>query len=173
MPGPTAQQRRPAAVTLHSRRPISFVIAREYYSIPLFGPFFAHSLCAGPAQWPGSLRHSPMYARLSEGRILCIYPEGGLSNAGRGKPGRGKPGVALLALRSRAPVIPARITGGPQTSNIRRTWACPSRARVTFGPAVDLSAYYDRPINRKLLEEVTALLMKRVAELRPPSLNKS
>jgi hypothetical protein len=39
--------------------------------------------------------------------------------------------------------------------------------RVYYGPPVDLSAYYGLPINRKILEEVTAFLMERVGALRP------
>src|SRR5262249_831701 len=94
-------------------------------------------------------------------------PEGGLSHAGRDGVHPGKAGIALFALRTRVPVIPARITGGPQRSEVLPAWLRPSRVRVTFGSPVDLSAYYGRPINRKLLEEVTALLMDRVRMLGP------
>ena len=103
--------------------------------------------------------------RLSAGRILGIFPEGGLSNAGRRRVRRGKAGVAWLALHSRAPVIPALITGGPQMSQVLLAWLLPSRVRVTFGPPVDLSAYYDRALDRRLLEEVATHLMDRVAAL--------
>jgi hypothetical protein len=76
--------------------------------------------------------------------------------------------VALLALRSRVPIFPAYIAGGPQVSDVLPAWLWPSRGvRVIFGPAVDLSAYYGLPIDRKLLEEVTALLMRCIAALRP------
>jgi 1-acyl-sn-glycerol-3-phosphate acyltransferase len=158
----------PALLTCGIRRPVSFVIAQEFYRVPLLGYFFVkHGYV--PVLRDGrdvcSVRHC--LRRLSEGRILCIFPEGGLSNAGRDKPGRGKAGVALVALRSRVPVFPVCVSGGPQTHHMGRAWMYPSRARVTFGPAVDLSAYYDRPITRKLLEEVTTLLMKHVAELHP------
>jgi 1-acyl-sn-glycerol-3-phosphate acyltransferase len=150
-------------------RPISFVIAREYVRLPVVGRFFVRHGYV-PVQRNGhdvcGIRQC--LRRLSEGRILCIFPEGGLSNAGRTQPARGKPGVALLALRSRAPVVPVRIAGGPQTADLAQAWMRPSRARITFGPVVDLSPYYNRPIKRKLLEEVTDLLMKRVDELRPP-----
>jgi hypothetical protein len=48
----------------------------------------------------------------------------------------------------------------------------PPRPHVYFGQPVDLSAYYGRPIDRKLLEEVTVLFMRciaasRLAPLRP------
>jgi 1-acyl-sn-glycerol-3-phosphate acyltransferase len=105
--------------------------------------------------------------RLAEGRIVCLFPEGTLSGAGRGRLRPGKCGAALLALRSRVPVYPAFIAGGPQHSNVPRAWLLPSRARVTLGRPVDLSPYFGRRIDRRLLEEVAALLMREIAALDP------
>jgi 1-acyl-sn-glycerol-3-phosphate acyltransferase len=157
-----------ALVSAGCRRLLSFIVAKEYYDIPGVGGILTHTECV-PARRDGRdavcLRQG--LRRLSEGKVLCIFPEGGLSNAGRGRPRPGKAGVAYLALRSRAPVYPACIVNGPQTYQVLPAWLKPSRARVNFGPAVDLSPYYDRPLTRKLLEEVTALLMNHVAELHP------
>jgi 1-acyl-sn-glycerol-3-phosphate acyltransferase len=84
--------------------------------------------------------------------------------------GRGKPGAALLALRSKAPVYPARITGGPSSRHWVGAWLWPSRGvRVAFGPAVDLSPYYGRRITRQLLRGVTDLLMEKIEALGSPS----
>src|SRR5262249_13983467 len=104
---------------------------------------------------------------LRAGRILCIFPEGSLSGAGRRRLRPGKGGAALLALRSGAPVIPAFISGGPQHSNVPRAWLLPAPVRLPHSPAVDLSACYGRPIERERIEEVAALLMRAVAELNP------
>ncbi len=151
-----------------SPRMLSFVVAKEYYDIPFVGAILTFTFCvAARRDGRDAVTLRQALRRLSEGRVLCIFPEGGLSNAGRSRPRPGKAGAAYLALRSRAPVYPACIVNGPQTYRVLDAWLWPSRARVIFGPVVDLSAYYGRPINRKLLDEVMALLMKRVAELRP------
>jgi 1-acyl-sn-glycerol-3-phosphate acyltransferase len=156
----------PAFLTAGCRRPLSFVIAREYYNIGLLRPLFDYIGCVPVARnGRDAVGVRVALRRLDEGRILCIFPEGGLSHAGRRGIRPGKAGVALLALRSRVPVYPALITGGPQTTSLLRAWLGPSRVRVTFGPPVDLSPYYGRPIDRKLLEEVTATLMHRIAAL--------
>jgi 1-acyl-sn-glycerol-3-phosphate acyltransferase len=157
-----------AFLTTGCRRILSFLIAEEYYELKPVIPLYEYMGCV-PICRTGSdaiaLRRA--LRRLSEGRVLCIFPEGGLSNAGQPRPRRcARGGVALLALRSRAPVFPALILRGPQTRRIVPAWIRPSRVRVVFGPALDLSAYYDRPINRKLLEEVTAYIMQHVADLR-------
>jgi 1-acyl-sn-glycerol-3-phosphate acyltransferase len=155
-----------------SNRLLSFVVAREHFN--LCGPVRrllgmmdcvpvirgGHDACAART----GLR------RLAQGRILCVFPEGNLSGVAKNRLRPGKPGAAFLALRSRVPVYPVYIAGGPRTEKLVRAWLVPSRVpvRVVYGDPVDLSAYYDRPINRKTLEEATAFLMRHVAALRPP-----
>ena len=109
--------------------------------------------------------------RLAQGRFLCVFPEGNLSGVARNRLRAAKHGAALLALRSRAPVYAAYIAGGPRTDDLLKAWLWPppGRVRVIFGPAIDLSSYYDRPRTRRLLEEVTTLFMDRIKALRPPS----
>ncbi|HZU35336.1 MAG TPA: lysophospholipid acyltransferase family protein [Gemmataceae bacterium] len=159
----------PAFLQAGCPRPLSFVIAREYYHLPLLQGLLSYIGCV-PVARNGRDATGVRLAlrRLAEGRMLCIFPEGGLSQAGRRGLRPGKAGVALLALRSRAPVYPALIVGGPQTSSLVRAWLLPSRVQVIYGPPVNLSEYYDRPIDRKLLEEVTQTVMQRVASLVEP-----
>jgi 1-acyl-sn-glycerol-3-phosphate acyltransferase len=156
----------PAFLQAGCARPLSFVIAQEYYHVPLLRRLLAYIGCV-PVARNGRDATGVRVAlrRLAEGRMLCIFPEGGLSHAERRILRPGKAGVALLALRSQAPVYPALIVGGPRTSSLPRAWLRPSRVQVVYGPRVDLSAYYGLPIDRKLLEEVTQTLMKRVALL--------
>jgi 1-acyl-sn-glycerol-3-phosphate acyltransferase len=154
-------------------RPVAFLYAREYSDdVPWLRPAF-EATGAVPVRRDGRDVKAVRLAlrRLREGHVLGVFPEGGLSGAGRGRIHRCRCGVALLALRSQAPVFPAFIDGGPQTSSVSRAWLYPSRVRVTFGSALDLSAYYHRRINRPLLEEVTAYVMGRVAELDPRKRN--
>jgi 1-acyl-sn-glycerol-3-phosphate acyltransferase len=107
--------------------------------------------------------------RLDEGHLLCIFIEGNLSGVGKNRLRTGKHGAALLALRTRAPVYPAYIADGPRTEKLLLSWVWPppGRVRVFFGPPVDLSAYYDLPRTRGVLEEVTALLLDRIKALQP------
>jgi 1-acyl-sn-glycerol-3-phosphate acyltransferase len=157
----------PAILTTCCGRVLSFLFAWEYYyCVPVAVPLLDYMRCV-PIRRNGRDISGLRLAlrRLREDCILCVFPEGNLVNAHRELPGRGQVGVAWLALRSRAPVFPALIIGGPHTWDVALAWLRPSRARVIFGPAVDLSAYYDRPLNRPLLEEVTDLIMRRIAAL--------
>lgn len=157
----------PAFLQACCPRPLSFLIAAEYYEkLPWARGIFEHTgsvpVCRAGRD-VAAVRQA--LRRLSEGRIVCIFPEGGLSGAGLGRMRPGKCGAALIALRARVPVYPAFISGGPQHSNVPRAWLRPSRARVCLGPPIDLSAYDNRRIDRKLIEEVMALLRRRIVEL--------
>jgi 1-acyl-sn-glycerol-3-phosphate acyltransferase len=167
----------PAFLDAGCVRPLSFILAEEYYNITWLRWLFDYLGCV-TAKRDGRDVTAARQAlrRLEQGRVLCLFPEGGLSNAGRQRLRPGKVGLAWLALRSGAPVFPGLIVGGPQTGDLLPAWLSPfGRARVIFGPAVDLSAFRDRPLSRKVLEEVTALCMHKLVELRgrkpPPVLS--
>ena len=157
----------PGFLAATSPRKLHFLQAKECYEVFLLRWFFRRAGCipiARDGRDVAGLRLA--LRRLAEGAVVSIFPEGEVCPAGWGRLAPGKPGVALLALRSRAPVIPALISGGPRTKIMARAWLWPSRGvRVTYGPPIDLSAYYGRRIDRKLLDEVTALLMQRIAGL--------
>jgi 1-acyl-sn-glycerol-3-phosphate acyltransferase len=160
----------PAFLTAACPRRLSFIVGIEYYRIPLLWRLFNYLECV-PVTRNGRDAKAALVAlrRLRANQALCIFPEGGLSNAGRHRLGRCKAGASFLALKSGAPVYPAYISGGPQTSNIGRAWLWPSRVSVRFGPAIDLTAYAKQPMNRKLLEDVSRVLMRHVAALALPS----
>jgi 1-acyl-sn-glycerol-3-phosphate acyltransferase len=104
--------------------------------------------------------------RLEAGRVVGLFPEGGLSNASRIKLRRGKCGAAWLALKSRVPVYAAYIGGGPQSSNIRWAWFCHSRVHVNVGKPLELSRFFGRPVERRLLEEVTRYFIQEIENLK-------
>lgn len=157
----------PAFLTTGCHRVLSFMLGQEFYHVPLLKRLLDYMGCV-PVVRNGRDARSVRdgLKRLAEGRVLCIFPEGGLSNAGKRRVGAGKSGIALLALRSGVPVYPAYIQDGPQTSNLLRAWLHPSRVRVIFGAPLDLSRFRDRTVDRKLLEEVTAYIMQRIELLK-------
>jgi 1-acyl-sn-glycerol-3-phosphate acyltransferase len=159
----------PSFVVAGCNRRVGFVIAAEYFCNFALRWFFdwIHSV---PVTRNGrdvrAVREAIRVLKM--GYVLCIFPEGGLTNAGRAGVRSAKAGVALIALRSRAPVYPVAIAGGPQTNAVAQAWLTPSapkRVRVTYGDPIDLSRYYDQPITRALLEEVTRVIMGTVARL--------
>jgi 1-acyl-sn-glycerol-3-phosphate acyltransferase len=149
------------------RRP-EFLTASEYCAFGGFRGFVTHTMQVIPVDRNGRDMGPVKEAlrRLKAGRLIGIFPEGRINEGGDGrKLLSGNPGVAWLALHSRLPVYPVFIHGAPQGGNLVEPFHTFTRVRLTYGPAVDLSAWYGRRITQDLLQEVTGLLMKRLAEL--------
>jgi 1-acyl-sn-glycerol-3-phosphate acyltransferase len=105
-------------------------------------------------------------ALLQKGELVCFYPEAGVNT--QQTIGKVKTGAARLALASRAPVIPIglrRISAVPQTSADHRHDILFGRVRVVIGKPIDVSAWYNRTVDRPLLDAVTDAIMTRVAAL--------
>jgi 1-acyl-sn-glycerol-3-phosphate acyltransferase len=96
-------------------------------------------------------------ARLEEGELFGIYPEGTRSPDGRLY--RGKVGVARLALESGAPVVPVAMIGTNIAQPIGQK--IPSRHRVgmVIGEPLDFSRYRGLARDRFTLRAVTDEIM--------------
>ncbi len=101
-------------------------------------------------------------AALADGRVIGIFPEGPFSVRGRLEPGL--PGVALLALRSGAPVVPAGIRGTYEALVGRRCYV-PRRhpLAVRFGAPRRFTP--GSSSDRAARERVTSLIMSDIAAL--------
>lgn len=147
-----------------NRRPLEFLTAGEYFGNPVLS-FIFRALRAIPVARNGRDMAATRTAlrRLQEGRLLGVFPEG------RFNPGPGllpaTTGIAWLALQSRAPVYPVFIHNAPQSESMLATLYMFGRVSITFDDPVDLSAYYGRRTSNELLQEVTDLLMGRLAAL--------
>ena len=129
----------PLLVQAAVSRPLSFLMAREYYTGMGLKWFFDH-VGVVPVNPGGANRHAMRAAleRVQQGGVLCIFPEGG---ANPPIPlHKIYPGAAVIAMETGAPILPFRITGvwpfdhvHISTSFLRR-----GRARVTFGELLHL-----------------------------------
>ena len=100
---------------------------------------------------------------LRQGMALAMFPEGSRSPTAQLRPAF--PGAALMALRSRARILPVGITG---TENIKgKTWLFrrPS-ITINIGPAFELADTSHKLTKDKLIE-TTDIMMRRIAELLP------
>jgi 1-acyl-sn-glycerol-3-phosphate acyltransferase len=158
------------------RRVLGFMVAKEWYDAPIVG-----RLCrvtgAIPVRRDGRDLNATREAlrALSEGRVLPIFPEGRIHPDSGDSFLEGKPGAAFLTLRAGVPVIPAYIRGTPRTRLVTKAIVTPSRARVLFGPPIDLadllgSIPEDREAEKARLAAITARLMGAIEGLRDRSL---
>ncbi len=101
--------------------------------------------------------------RLKNGELVGLFPEGGINWGTRLR--SANPGVAFLALKSRVKVYPVFIHDAPQpVTSMVDPFIHRSRVRVTYGEPIDLSEFHRKKTTPELLNEVTDLIMSRLAE---------
>lgn len=146
--------------------PISFLVMPRVWRATPLHPIFHRNIRSIPIDLEradvGALRRA--LQSLHEGRVVGIFPEGPFSVRGRLEPGL--PGVALLALRSGVPVVPAGIRGTYEALAGRRGYI-PRRVPigVRFGPARCFSGEVSRGrrsarfhVTHRIMDDIAALL---------------
>ena len=132
------------------RREVHFLAKKELFR---FGPFgrLISNLNAHPLnRAAGSAAFKTALKILHHGDILIMFPEG--RRAKTDELGVGKAGVAMLARRTRTPVVPAYIHNSGYVTRFRRL-------RVRFGEPIDPSGFADD-------EPLAAEVMRRIGDLK-------
>ncbi|ALG13113.1 lysophospholipid acyltransferase family protein [Kibdelosporangium phytohabitans] len=160
------------AVFVHRNKRVPRFLAKDsLFRIPVAGRIIAGAgtipVYRGTSNAAESLRDATK--ALSEGKIVCIYPEGTISKDPEGWPMRSFPGVARLALTSDVPVLPIARWGTNHIYNgyTKKFSPFPRKTITTYvGEPVDLSQYRgeDPPTNTALVR-VTELIMNDVKKL--------
>jgi 1-acyl-sn-glycerol-3-phosphate acyltransferase len=121
-------------------RLITWMMAQEYYDLPGVN-WVCRQVRAIPVQRQGRDMAATRAAlrALEEGRILGLFPEGRLETARQLLPFQ--VGIALLAMRSRATVVPTYIEGTQRGQSFADSYLAPQRTRLRFGRPFDLLAY--------------------------------
>ena len=114
----------PILLTVHLPRPITYFAKAYLFKNPIFG-WFILSLHAFPVE-PGKGDRAAVntaIAKLREGHMLTIFPEG--HRSADGKIGPFERGAALIARRAGVPVVPVAIDGAfdawPRQCKVFRT----------------------------------------------------
>jgi len=117
------------------RRPLDFLAMRELFRPAWFGFLLraANVIPVGRRQADTTALKAALQ-RLEQGRIVCVFPEGGLRAGSTSVLGGADltEGVALLASRAQVPVRPAVIVGSDQLY-VRQNWGRRPRIVVAAG----------------------------------------
>ncbi len=101
---------------------------------------------------------------LNAGLAVGMFPEGTRSLSGSMKPAL--PGTAFLAAHSQVPLLPVGIRGSENLKG--KGWLRRPRITVTIGDPFTLPPI-DGRVGREELEFLTEFIMRRIAQLLPPS----
>jgi 1-acyl-sn-glycerol-3-phosphate acyltransferase len=146
-------------------RKISFLVMPRVYRATPLHPYFHDHVGSIPVSLarpdPGAIRRALRV--LERGGVVGIFPEGPFSQYGTLV--RGQPGVALVALRSGVPVVPAAISGTFHALAARRFFV-PRRVplSVRFGKPLRFTTPRQR-MTQGLRADVTGWIMEEIAAL--------
>lgn len=102
---------------------------------------------------------------LKNGKAIALFIDGGIVKPGAmPKP---KDGVAMLALKTGVPVIPAYISGTNYREGVLAGLFTRHQARIRFGQPVDLSEFRNGPKNRKTIRAATRKIYETIRSLAP------
>lgn len=156
----------PAFVGLGSLSRVRWMVAREYFNVPVFGSML-RLLESIPTRRGGidteAVKQTIRSAR--DGELVGIFPEGRLNDTERLLlPLRN--GAAMIALQARVPIIPCYIEGSPyDKDNFYSFFTRPARTTITIGKRLDASEFYDRADDREAQTEVTRRIGRAIADL--------
>lgn len=146
-------------------RRIIFMMTEKYYN-PLWGRWFFKLMYCIPLRDESPYNIGPLkkgLKRLSEGKVIGIFPEGGISRDGILRDGR--PGTLLLAQKSGAPVIPAFISGTYQALPREAKFFRKAKIQVIFGKPVNFRELAQGLPEKEGLKRATEYLMQKIKEL--------
>jgi 1-acyl-sn-glycerol-3-phosphate acyltransferase len=156
----------PTFLALAFRRPARWLVAGEYFRVPVFG-WMLRKLQAIPTRRAGidtaAVKQAIRLARA--GSHVGVSPEGRLNVTDRLLlPLRN--GASLIALEAGVPVVPCYIDGSPyDPTNFYSFVYRPAKVTITIGRPIDVSEYSERDDARDAHNELTRRIGREIAAL--------
>lgn len=152
----------PVIVAVSLKRPVYFMAKAELFENPLLSILF-NGVHAFPVKRGSADRNAIRKAMdiLEQGKVLGIFPEGVRKKVNPDASVHA--GVAMLALKTGAPVVPVACIG--TEAGFPLGWLRPFMVRV--GKPINMDAYRDQKLSSSLLEEVSLEIMRQINALCP------
>lgn len=147
----------PVVVALSVKRPICFIAKAELFKNVVLEKLFKH-LNAFPVKRGTADRQAIRQALeiLEQGKVLGIFPEG--QRQKYDTEGKAHSGIAMLALKSNAPVVPVACIGTGRFIPVG--WLSPLIVRI--GKPIYLKEYHGQKINSATMQKVSLEIMKEI-----------
>lgn len=155
----------PFFIQTSTGRKVHWMVAREYCESFAFR-WFLRQCEVIPVNRGGVDTQSTKAAlRLTAaGGLVGMFPEGRINMTDEFMlPVR--PGVAMIAMKSKVPLLPCYIEGSPYGGTAWSPFFIRGRVKVTYGEPIDITPYLDREHEEGVLEELTLRAVKALAVL--------
>ncbi len=153
----------PPAVGSGMRRQVHFMAKEELFKVPVLGGLIARAgsfpVRRGTADRTAIRRAMDL---LTDGRVVCLFPEG--TRSSDGKLQSPELGVGFIALKTGAPVIPVALIGTDRVLPSHSGRPHRHRSRIVFGQPMrfdDLGGSGDRAA----MEEIGRRIMGAISDL--------
>jgi 1-acyl-sn-glycerol-3-phosphate acyltransferase len=154
----------PFIISAVVRRKIDWMAMAEFFPVPILG-LFLRAVDAFPAERDRADLQTIRSAiqRLKAGRIVGIFPEGGIRNGARslleGAPLR--PGASTLAQLASVPIVPCVIVGSDRLYR-RKNWLPVRRTPIwiAFGEPISYDSQAERFIARDRMDNLLATVFR-------------
>lgn len=156
----------PTFVALACLRAVRWMVAREYFAVPVFGTMLKMT-GAIPTRRGGidtaAIKETIRSAKA--GSIVGVLPEGKINITDQLLlPLR--TGAALIALEARVPIVPCYIHDSPYDPRVfYRFFFMRSNTTITVGKPIDITPYLDRGDDHDVQEELTRRIGREIAAL--------
>ncbi|MBQ7529036.1 1-acyl-sn-glycerol-3-phosphate acyltransferase [bacterium] len=141
-------------------RPVYYMAAKELFDIPVFGKVISFLQAFPVERGKQDLRALVTCQKLLQsGEAVVIYPEGRICQ-GEGV-GKLQAGAALLAIKSKVPIVPVFIVGSDKFLPLGDKWIHFTRKEVRFGKPI----YFEEKASKEYIEHSTEELHRAMTEL--------
>lgn len=145
----------PVVAAITCPRQLSFMAKAELFKNKLFGGLIRRLGAFPINRGKGDISAmKTAFSILKNGDAMLIFPEGG--RVKKGQTGRAKPGVALIAARSKVPIIPVHIKNGYK-------WM--RTVTVVFGEPIVLSDCFGKKLSAEETQQLADGVLNRIYEL--------
>lgn len=145
-------------------RQASYMAKEELFRNPIIGTFYRMFGGFPIRQFHSREKLGEAIKRLSDGRLLIMYPEGARTQDGQIQ--KGMPGIGLLVAETGAPVVPAYISNTFKIMPVGQWWIRPYPVTIKFGKPI----YFNELINasepsKELYREISRRVMDQIRGL--------
>lgn len=155
----------PPLVGAGMRRQVHFMAKEELFRVPILGRLIS-SAGAFPVRRGSADRKALRKAieLLENGKVICMFPEG--TRSLDGSLGEAQVGIGFVALKSRAPVVPALVVDTEKVLAPSGGRPRYHRTKIIYGEPITFPDLYESPDSRSAIDEIGRRIIKAVANLR-------